>query len=192
MNKKAIISIIIGTIILFIWSAVSWMVLPLHGNSLKNIPEQAMEMDKLKNLMPESGVYHYPGMPEGNSEEEMKAVEDYLAVGPRITLMVYKNGPTKFFDPKDFIFSLILNFLTAFLTFFVISKLGSKDLKSILLATMAIALLVIVIADLSLMNWFMFPWDYTFANILDRIVAFGLLGLLFGYYTFNPGDVEGN
>jgi len=184
MNKREIISIIIGTILLFIWGAVSWMALPFHGSAMNNIPEGAIDTEELKKLMPESGVYHLPGMPEDNSEAAMKKVEDQLEAGPRITMMVYKNAPTKLFDPKDFIIGLIYNLFTVLLAFFVISKLRNKDLKSIMMASLALALLVIVIADLSMVNWFMFPMDYTFANIIDRVVSFGLLGLLFGYYTF--------
>ncbi|MEM9544655.1 MAG: hypothetical protein AAGA77_01710 [Bacteroidota bacterium] len=184
MDKKGIITIILGTLILFIWGIISWMVLPFHGNSLNSIPEGAMDTQELKKLMPESGVYHLPGMPADNSEAAMKKVEDQLAEGPRITLMVYKNEPTQLFDPKDFITSLLLNLLTALFTFLLISKLGYKDLKSIMMACLLIALLMAVVADLSVMNWFMFPFDFTFANIIDRIVSFGLLGLLFAFYTF--------
>ena len=100
MNKKAIISIVIGTILLYVWGALSWMVLPFHGDSLHQIPEEAIEVDKLRTLMPESGVYHLPGMPEDNSAESMKKVEDQLAKGPRITMMVYKMLRLNYLIPK--------------------------------------------------------------------------------------------
>ena len=74
MDKRAIISVAIGTIVLFIWGMVSWMVLPFHGNSLNAIPDGALDTQEMKNLMPESGVYHFPGMPEDNTEAAMKEV----------------------------------------------------------------------------------------------------------------------
>ncbi|GEM_PF-4753532 len=40
--KKKITTLTIGTLILFVWNAVSWMVLPFHSNSLKNIPESVV------------------------------------------------------------------------------------------------------------------------------------------------------
>ena len=189
MDKRAIITVVLGTLILFVWGMVSWMVLPFHGNSLTNIPDGAIDTQELKKLMPESGVYHLPGMPTDNSEAAMKKVEEQLAEGPRITMMVYESGPTQLFDPKDFITGILLNILTALFTFLLIAKLGYKDLKSIMMACLLIALLMAVVADLSLMNWFMFPFDYTLANIIDRIVSFGLLGLLFAYYTFKQEAV---
>ena len=184
MNTRVIITIILGTFLLFIWNAVSWMTLPFHENSLTNIPDELIDREQLKSLMPESGVYHYPGMPNMNSPEALAQVEKQLEEGPRITLMVYKNAPSTLFDPMDFVVSLLLNFLMVLFTYFVIAQLVDKNVKSILFATTSMALLVIIINDLSLMNWFSFPFDYTFANIIDRLVGFTILGLLFGYFTF--------
>jgi len=48
-NKKWIGSIIGVTIILFLWNAVSWMILPFHSNVLHNIPEHSFNVDSLEN-----------------------------------------------------------------------------------------------------------------------------------------------
>ena len=184
MNSKAIISIVTGTIILFVWSMISWMALPFHGNGFNTIPEDAMDMTQLKKVMPESGIYHYPGIPEDNSEATMKKIEDQLAEGPRITLMAYSTSPSKLMDPKNLIYGFFLNLLTVLLTFFIISKMKLKEKNPILMTCLAIGLILVVISELSMMNWFMFPLKYTIGNIIDHIVSFGILGLLFGYYTF--------
>ena len=190
MNKKAIISIIAGTLILYFWGMASWMALPFHGSAFNTIPDGAIDMAELKNSMPESGIYHYPGMPADNSEASMKAIEEQLAEGPRITFMAYTNAPTKFMDPMNFIVGIGLNLLTVLLTFFILLKLAAKDKKSILLTCIAIGLILVVVAEMSMMNWFMYPLKYTIANMVDHVVSFGLLGLLFGYYTFKSEAVH--
>ncbi len=185
--KKKIITIVLGTVILFVWNAISWMALPFHSNTLTNIPEAAIETGTMRELMPSDGVYHYPGLPENDSDQSIKSVEEKLADGPRITLMVYKSGPTAFFDPMQFMGSLLINLITVVLALYVISQMNTANLNSIVLTSIGIGLISAVISDFSLMNWYMFPLDYTLVNVFDKVIAFGLLGLLFRYYTLKQG-----
>ncbi len=184
MNKRALLSIIIGTIILFLWNAVSWMALPFHANTLKNIPDTVMQPSIMKKEMPESGVYHFPGMPTDQTPAAMSEIEQKLQEGPRITLMVYKNSPTQLFDPKTFLFSLLVNFLTVIFTYLIIAQIGIQGNGKIFLSALMIGVIAALVSDISQMVWYMFPVDYTLVNALDKIIAFGLLGLLFGLYTF--------
>ena len=184
MGTRIYLSIFLGTLFLFIWNAVSWMALPFHTNTLRNFPENALEMEKLKELMPESGVYHFPGLPEGDHARPIQEIEERLAEGPRITLMVYRNEPSKLFEPSSFLFSFIINLLTVVCTLFLISKHSNHDRKIIMITTVLIGVISALLGDVSQMNWFKFPLDYTLANVLDKIIAFIVLGLLFSRYTF--------
>jgi lipoprotein signal peptidase len=182
--KRIIFSIIFGTFILFLWNAISWMALPFHSNTLNNIPEKSFDADVLKNTLTEDGVYHFPGLPKDNSEESLKQIDNQLNSGPRITLMVYKNGSTSLFNPKQFILSLVINLFTVILTLYLIFKLKYQTQKSIFIACIVIGLIIGVVSDFGQMNWYMFPLDYTLVNLFDRIISFALLGLLFSNYAF--------
>ncbi len=184
MKNRIIVSIILGTFLLFIWNALSWMVLPFHSNSLSNIPDSAIDMSHLQNTLLKDGVYHYPGLPDTSSPESLDKIESKLKAGPRITLMVYKKGSTNFFEPSQFLWSGVINLLTVITLLFTLIKTKHHQLKPILIFCMLIALLLILINDFGQMNWHLFPLDYTLANVVDRLVSFGLLGLLFGLYTF--------
>ncbi len=190
MNKKIILSIVFGTVILFMWNAVSWMALPFHSNTLNNIPENAINTELLKNTLTEDGVYHFPGLPADNSAESLKAFENKFETGPRIPLMVFISGSTELFNPMQFLGSFLINLLTVFLTIYLIIKLKSKTLTSILSACIVIGLIVGVVSDFGQMNWFMFPLEYTLVNLFDRIISFALLGLLFGLFTFKGLQYE--
>ena len=183
MNRK-ILTLVFGTLILFIWNAISWMALPFHNNSLHNIPDGVIQAELMKKEMPESGVYHFPGMPDMSSKEQMSQVEKRLEDGPRITMMVYKNEPTKLFDPITFLWSLLINFLTVVLILKVVDSIRDKEFKSILATTISIGLIAALLSDVSLMNWFMFPLDYTLISVFDKIIGLGLLGVLFAKFTY--------
>ena len=184
--KRTVLTVIFGTLILFIWNAVSWMALPFHEQSMQSIPDKALNTKKLKKHMPEDGVYHYPGLPENESQEAYTEIEEKLGEGPRIMMMVYKSGSTSFFNPMNFVWNLIFNLVTVILLMGIVKRLGNHSTRNILWTTIAVGLIICLMSDLPTMNWFMFPLDYTLANILDYMVMMTLLGLLFAKYTYRP------
>ncbi len=179
--KKKIISAVLGALILFIWNAISWMALPFHGQSLKSIPEGAIDMELLRSTLEEDGIYHYPGL----DAEDMAAK---LATGPRIPFMVYKQGPTSAFDPMSFLGNLLLNLLSATVIILVLSKVTKGSKSDIIMACLLMGVLVGVTSDLPQMNWYMHPFSYAATNIMDHIIGFGLLGLFLANYTFKPSN----
>ena len=75
---KNALTLLVATVVLFVWNAISWMALPFHSNSLKNMPDGALA-ENITELMPESGIYHYPGLPEdGRSEAEIVELRNNL------------------------------------------------------------------------------------------------------------------
>lgn len=188
--KRKLISVFCGTLILFIWNAISWMALPFHGNSLKNIPESAIDTEVLKEKMSEDGVYHFPGLPKEGGYQHLNSIQEQLEKGPRITLMVYKQGPTELFKPKTFIINLFFNFVSVALLLIIVERLKNKSFKKILSTLLLIALLIGFMSDFPQMNWYMFPFTYSIIEVLDHLISIGLLSLLFYFYTFKPSNSE--
>lgn len=184
MSVRIFFSVIFGTVILFAWNAVSWMFLPFHTNSLTNLPSAVIDTANMQQIMPYDGVFHYPGLPEDESPQSWQELEAKVQTGPRITLMVYKAGGTTLFDPKNFIISGILNLLTVILVLIVLSKLQDKSFSSVWSTCVIIGAIIGLVSDFAQMNWFLFPLDYTVANVFDHLVAFTLLGSFLGVFTF--------
>jgi hypothetical protein len=182
--KRTIVSLVIGTLILFIWSAISWMVLPFHSNTLNAIPDNTLNTEILKENLVKDGVYHYPGFPAENTPQTMKEMEEKVEKGPRITLMVFKRGKTELFSATSFLGSLAINFFTVFLLYLIIRQSKVQTSKSIISISLLAALIIGFASDLSQMNWYMFPLDYTLINMIDHIIPFLLIGLLFSKTRF--------
>lgn len=182
--KKQIITVILATIALFIWNAVSWMALPFHSNTLNTLPESVFNGSLLQQELGQDGIYHYPGLPESGGADEMESLLAKLKTGPRIPLMVYVNGETSFFSPADFAFSFLFNMLTVVLLVFVVFRLKVKSAKSILTTCLAMGLLTGFMSDLPQMSWFLYPLDFTLVNVLDHMVSAFLTGLIMAFYTY--------
>ncbi len=178
------IALLLGALILFIWNAVSWMALPFHSQSLTNIPESSINIEDMRNQLVEDGVYHYPGMPTSMSTEAMSEIEKKLSAGPRITMMVYKSGPTTLWDPMMFLKSFIWNVCIVLLLLLIFKNHPFKSRMDVVLKCVMVGGIVALISDVGLLNWYMFPLDYTLVNIMDRLVSMGLLGLFLSYFTF--------
>lgn len=188
--KKTALSIIAGALIMFIWNALSWMALPFHTETLNNIPEAAISPDNLASNLSKDGVYHYPGLPADDSSESMRAIEEKLQKGPRITLMVYKSGSSSMYNPGSFFLSFVFNAAVVGFLFMVVSRLSKKTAANIFNTCILLGLLVSFTTDFPMMGWYMFPLDYTMANVLDHVISFGFVGMLFGYYTFKEPKSE--
>src|SRR5688500_15766219 len=89
MAKKLLLGAIIGGVILFLWGAVSHMLLPFATMGLQRFTnEEAIKQTVVANA-PRSGVYFLPFMQEeGLSEEQQNAAFEKAMQGPVIFLAV--------------------------------------------------------------------------------------------------------
>ena len=182
--KRKIVSLIAGTLILFVWNALSWMVLPFHSNTLNSIPEHAINTELLNEHLLKDGVYHYPGFPKEDTPQAFSEMEKRIETGPRITLMVFKRGKTELFSILSFLGSVAINFVTVLLLYFLIQISRVQTAKTILLMTLFVALIIGFASDLAQMNWYLFPLDYTILSMVDHLIPFLLIGFLFSKYSF--------
>jgi len=191
MRIRIFFSVLIGTILLFVWNAISWTALPFHTGSVNNLPAAALDTANIQQIVPYDGVYEYPGRPEENTLENWAQLEEQVARGPRITLMVYKAGSSKLFDPKTLITDAIIDFLTVVLLLIILANLQDKSTASIWSTCVLIGAIIGLISDFAQMNWYLFPLDYTIAKVFDHLIAFTLLGLFFGSFTFKKQEITG-
>lgn len=179
-KDKLTISIVISTFILTVWSAVSWTILPFHSNSLKNLNDQVIDVRAMQGLIA-NGVYHYPGLPSGNSKESWASVEAKLKTGPRITLMVYHNEGSSLFDLKSFGLSILFNFITSVLLVLTITLTASNKTSTILTQIFVIGLISYFSKSLPFLVWFQFPIDFIIPDLIDTLISFSLVAILLSY-----------
>lgn len=180
--KKQLFALGLATIALFIWNAISWMALPFHGQMLRSLPEPAFQAIKKDGLIPQNGIYHYPGLDDPEMIQKVEA-------GPRIPFMVFVSEGTAAFDPIDFVKSFFFNFISAGLLLFLLSKLADHSMINILSVSIVIALLVGFMSDLPQTSWFKFPLAFAIINMVDHIVAFILAGWLLRKFALQEREL---
>lgn len=179
---------LLGGIVMFVWGAVSWMALPWHESSLKNMPNDAAVIRAMQESKAESGVYHYPGFPVCDAKGEVTEAEQEAWVekcrqGPWISLMVYSEQGNEPFAPRQFIVGFLLNVATAMLAAYLLS-LAAPALRGYGQRVIFVTLLGLfgaLISTLPDWNWYMFPAEFVIPTVLDHIMGSLLAGLVLAW-----------
>src|SRR5687767_7993346 len=90
---RTIIAGIVGGVVMFLWSFVSHVTLPIGEIGVKSLPNDTVVMSELRSNINEPGLYIYPGMNmENTTEAEMAAWTDKYKAGPRGILVYSPTG----------------------------------------------------------------------------------------------------
>ena len=190
--KKFIIGSFVSAVILFVWSSLSWTVLPIHTCSFHYTPKQDSIMKVLNGSGMESGEYmlptvdNRPGHPVGMMNENYrKEVEELRksSEGKSFAMLIY-NKEGAHMDPMQFVRGFLIDLLSAM--FVVILLAMSKDkLTTFFMRWWAVLLIGFVVVFNSYLlewNWLMFPWHFIKGEIIDTVVEWGLIGLWLAWY----------
>ena len=177
--KKILIGGLVGGIILFVWSFLAWVILPLHTPTLHGITNEDAVISVLQQSLQSKGVYifpHNPGMSAG--EGAQSAWTDKMKRGPT-GLIIYNPDGTDPMMPGQMIVGLILNVLSAVLVAWLLSRstaLASSYFGRVTFCGL-FAIFVTLFDYLSMWNWMGYPQDFTVALILDSFIGWLLAGL---------------
>lgn len=178
--KNVIVPGVVAGFALFIWAAVSWMVIPWHNATINNMPNGEEIAALMKQSLTEHQVYHYPGFPLEESESAMEAAFNRMKQGPNMHFMVYNPNGVDPMSPMNFLSSLILNILTgiaaAWLLLMALPKLNGTMEKVLFMLT--VGTIGMLVGPLANWNWWYYPTDFTLVMVADMTVSWIIVGLI--------------
>jgi hypothetical protein len=182
MLKSLVVGTILGGVVAFIWSSISWEVLPWHEQGFHNFQNDEEVSAVIASHITESGNYILPGRPpmEGMNAEQKKAVETTLMAkmqkGPVMFAAIRRGGFGSFAAGliKQFLILAAGAFLLAWLLL-QISGLGYGQ-RVIFLAVARLA--ASVVSDLPNWNWWGFSGSYTAVMVADSTLTWLFAGLV--------------
>src|SRR3989442_8569046 len=91
MGKQLVLGSVLGAIVLFVWSAIAWMLIPWPGEPLRTFTNEDAVAQAIKANVPRSGNYLLPNEPKrtpGMTNEQYQKMEqeaaDRMSRGPVI------------------------------------------------------------------------------------------------------------
>jgi hypothetical protein len=192
MAKKVILGGVLGGLVMFLWGAFSWMVLPWHDLTIGTFSQESLVAGAVLAQAPRDGVYLLPNARQQNprlSLEEkaqaLSAAKDRMKVGPFIFMSVARGG----IDPGDpmlFVRSLIIQIVGATLiTMLLVQTRGLRFWCRVGFVETA-GITIAIFATLPLWNWWQFPLPYTLVNFADLVIAAIFAGLVIAWVV---GDI---
>lgn len=188
--RRVLLGGLLAGIALYVWGAVSHMVLGSLDRSVKILPNEDSVLAMLRTNVAEPGFYIFPSMdmraPKAEQEKQEAHWKEAYARGPRGVLVLEPAGASPSLGVL-FATQLLLSALAGILAALVVG-LAAPALPGYgqrVLFTMLLGVLASVFIDLPYRNWYLFPSSYTVAVFFDRTIAFLVAGLVLGR-VFRP------
>ena len=181
MKKSLLLGTLLGGLVAFVWSSVSWELIGWHEKSMLTFQNGDEVSAMISSHAPQDGVYILPGMStEGMAPEQKKKAQaetmEKMQKGPIMFAAVRRNGFGSYAR------TLIIQFLSllaaAFLlTWMLLQTSGLSYARRV--AFLAVAgLAASVIVDLPNWNWWGFSGAFTAVNLADATITWLLAGLV--------------
>ena len=181
---KILLAGILGGVVMFIWTSIAHMALPLGEAGLREIPNESAVLSAMQSSIGEqTGLYIFPGPGVGKNatrqekNEAMKHMGEKMATNPSGILMYHAPGrPFTFGKWLGIEFGTEL--LEAILVVFLLAQTRIASFAGRVGFVLAAGILAAIATNVSYWNWYGFPGVYTAGYMFIQIVGFFLVGIV--------------
>ena len=171
--RPLLIGGLVGGIVVFIWGAASWMVLPWHEATLKRFSNEDVVAVTLDAYAPDTGVYFLsPGMDESGKPAEDREIGRvvFAAIQPPMPSM-----------NAAMLQNLVAQILAALLVTWLVLKAALPAFGQRVLLVLAFAAAASLVGIVPNWIWWGFSTSYTLVNVADMLIGWGLAGLVIAW-----------
>lgn len=182
--KKLIIASLVGAVIIFVYSALSWMIMPTHKNTFKYLPSQDVVLSNLSQNITEDGTYLVPHVDQNDPEFATKQAELGQANVGKPSAIIFFTKAANDMNPSMFIYGFIYDFLTVMFLCIILAAGGDKLNSFFYRWWLCVLVGGIVVLQSSMKDhtWQYFPWHYVSGAVIDVLIGFGMCGAWLAWY----------
>src|SRR6266487_1300915 len=184
---KILFAGVLGGIVMFIWTSIAHMCLPLGQVGIREIPNEAAVLDAMKtNIGENRGLYIFPGLGLGpnptreQKNEAMKHTNEKLATNPSGIFMYYPPGRS-FSMGKSLGIEFATELLESILVVFLLAQTRIDNFIGRIGFVFVAGILAAIATNVSYWNWYGFPKRYTVAYMFIQVIGFLCVGLVAGF-----------
>jgi len=181
---KILLAGILGGIVMFIWTSIAHMALPLGEAGVGEIPNESAVLSAMQsNIGDQTGLYIFPGpglsknATRQEKNEAMKHMDEKIATNPSGILMYHPPG-------RPLVLGKLLGIefgtelLEAILVVFLLAQTRIASFAGRVGFVFVAGILAAIATNVSYWNWYGFPHAYTASYILTQIVGFLCVGIV--------------
>ena len=171
---------LIGGLILFVWGAVSWTILPWQKGQMKSFSDESEVRSAIMDNAKGSGLYVLPNLHKyGNNAEEIAAAKARMAEGPYVVAAVSVEGRNPSMAGSS-VLSLMLKIVAASLVTWLLFKTQQNNQldfnKSVKFVTV-VGVVIALLATIPYGIWFAFPAHFVIGSIIEIVFGWFFAGL---------------
>jgi hypothetical protein len=181
---KILLTAILGGIVMFIWTSIAHMALPLGEAGIREIPNESAVVSAMhSNIGEQAGLYIFPGPGVGKNasreekNEAMKHMAEKMAASPSGILMYHAPG-RPFAIGKWLGIEFGTELLEAILVVFLLAQTRIVSFAGRVGFVLVVGILAAITTNVSYWNWYGFPSAYTASYMLIQIIGFLLVGVV--------------
>jgi hypothetical protein len=181
---KILLAGILGGMVMFIWTSIAHMFLPLGEAGISEIPNESIVLGAMQsNIGEQNGLYIFPGPGVGKNatrqekNEAMKHMDEKMATNPSGILMYHAPGrPLTLGKWLGIEFGTEL--LEAILVVFLLAQTAINSFFGRVGFVFVAGILASIATNVSYWNWYGFPCVYTASYMFIQVIGFLCLGIV--------------
>ena len=181
---KILLTGILGGIVMFIWTSVAHMALPLGEAGIREVANESAVLSAMQsNIGDQTGLYIFPGpgveknATRQEKNEAMKHMAEKMATNPSGILMYHAPG-RPFTIGKWLGIEFGTELLEAILVVFLLVQTRIVSFSGRVGFVLVAGILAAITTNVSYWNWYGFPCVYTASYMFIQIVGFLLVGVV--------------
>jgi hypothetical protein len=182
MIRSLVLGTILGGLVAFLWSGISWEAIGWHEKTLLTFQNEDEVAVAIASHITQSGTYLLPGGPpqEGMTSEQKKAAQEVLMQkmqkGPVMFAAIRRGGFGSY--GRGLAAQALIQMAAAFLLTWLLLQTSGLSYTRRVAFLAVVGLAASVIADLPNWNWWGFSSAYTAVNLADYTLTWLLAGLV--------------
>ncbi|MBI4374953.1 MAG: hypothetical protein HY549_00735 [Elusimicrobia bacterium] len=156
---------VVGGLIAFIWSAVSWMALPFHDKTIHTFADAAPVVNALEGGAPSSGIYILMNDPKGQT----------APTDPFLFISYHKAGWGSM--GSSMALGLLIQMIGAFFWTWILGKIPGLTLKDAALYGCFFGICIGALGSLPNWVWWKFPFGFVALYVVDSVIAWSLASM---------------
>jgi hypothetical protein len=180
---KILLAGILGGIVMFIWTSIAHMFLPLGEAGVGEIPNESAVLSAMQsNIGDQTGLYIFPGLGVGKNatrqekNEAMKQSAAKASTGPSGILMYHSTRRFNFGKLMGIEFGTEL--LEAILVVFLLAQTRIASFAGRVGFVLVAGILAAIATNVSYWNWYGFPDVYIASYMLIQVIGFFCVGIV--------------
>ena len=177
---------ILGGIVMFVWTSIAHMALPLGEAGITEIPNESAVLSSMQsNIGDKRGLYIFPGLgvrenaSQAEKSQAMKGMQQKIAANPSGILMYHPPG-RQFAFGKSLAIEFSTELLEAILVIWLLAQTQIASFGGRVRFVVLAGILAAMATNVSYWNWYGFPGVYTASYMATQVIGFLAVGIVAG------------